>query len=423
MLLPALGLGPTLRRALGGLPRSYWALWAGILVNRIGGFVVPFLALYLTQQRRIPVAETGAIVSLYGLGAVAAGPVAGVLADRIGRRVVLLSSLVGGALFTAALPFVSGTTSIGALVLGAGFVGEVYRPAAQAVVGDVVPRADRVRAFGILYWGVNLGVAIGLVLAGALADVSFTLLFLGDAATSLVFALVVWRLVPETRPDSPPEGIGEALAGFLAPLRDPVYLPFLLLHFVFAAVFFQFLLGMPVDMATHGVSPGAFGSLMALNGVVIVVLQPLVAGRLGRVDAARAMAAGTALVGVGFGMNALHHSIPWYALAILVWTLGEIGYLPVASTIPSELAPTALRGRYQGAYSLSWALAFMAGPAIGAVVLERWGSTALWAGSLVAGLLVAAAQVAIGPARRRRIAALRAGVPDTEGEAPGIAGA
>jgi MFS family permease len=408
VIAPLERLRASARQAVGGFPSAYWALWAGILVNRMGGFVVPFLALYLTRQRGMPVVEAGAVVSLYGLGAVGAGPVSGLLADRIGRRAVLLASLVGGALFTASLAFVAAPGPLAALVLATGFVGEIYRPAAHAVVGDVVPQPDRVRAFGILYWGVNLGVAIGLAVAGALADVSFALLFLGDAATSLAFAFVVWRHVPETRPEAPPEAIREALGGLVAPLRDAVFLPFLVLHFAIAVVFFQFQLGLPVDMAAHGVSPAGFGSLMALNGIVIVFLQPLVARRLGRVDGSRAMAVGTALIGLGFGMNALHHSVAWYVLAILVWTLGEIGYLPVASTIPAELAPPALRGRYQGAYSLSWALAFTVAPALGAVVLGHLGASALWAGSLAVGLLAAAGQLATGPARRRRIEALRA---------------
>jgi MFS family permease len=280
------------------------------------------------------------------------------------------------------------------------------------VIADVVPPADRVRAFGLLYWAVNLGVAVGLVLAGLLAAVSYLLLFVGDGLTTLAFAWVVWRFVPETRPESRAETVREVLAGLVVPLRDRVYLPFLLLHVVLATVFFQFQLALPVDMAEHGVSATRYGFLMALNGAIIVVLQPFAARLLRSVETARVLAAGCALIGVGFGMNALHHTLGWYALGIVVWTLGEIAYLPVISTIPSDLAPTALRGRYQGAYSLAWSVAAFASPALGAWGLARFGPRGVWGASLAAGLLVAVGQLLIGPARRGRLAEIRA----TQGE-------
>jgi MFS family permease len=290
-----------------------------------------------------------------------------------------------------------------------GFGGEIYRPASHAVIGDVVPPEDRVRAFGLLYWAVNLGVAIGLALAGLIASVSYTLLFVGDGLTSLAFAWVVWRFVPETRPESRPETVREVLAGLVLPMRDRIFLPFLLLHVALATIFFQFQLTLPVDMAAHGISPAGFGLLMAMNGGIIVVLQPLAARWIGSRDPAHAMAAGALLIGLGFGMNAFHHSVGWYALAILVWTVGEIAYLPVVSTIPSELAPAALRGRFQGAYSLSWAVAAFAAPALGAWGLARFGPTEVWVACLVAGVLVAGGQILAGPARRRRIEEIRAG--------------
>ena len=107
-------------------------------------------------------------------------------------------------------------------------------------------------------------------------------------------------------------------------------------------------------------------------------------------------------------MNALHHTVGWYALGIVVWTVGEMAYLPVVSTIPSELAPAALRGRFQGAYSLSWAVAAFAAPALGAWGLERFGASVVWGACLVAGVVVAGGQLVAGPARRRRIEEIRA---------------
>jgi MFS family permease len=404
---PASTLRAALHDAVGGLPRAYWAIWAGLLVNRVGSFVVPFLSLSLTQRRGFSVAEAGGLVSLWGLGAVGAGPVAGVVADRLGRRVALLVSLLGGATLTIALGLVHSPVLVAPLVLGVGFIGEIYRPASHAVISDVVPPADRVRAFGLLYWAVNLGWAIGVVLAGLLAAVSYLLLFVGDGLTTLAFAWVVWRFVPETRPVTRPEGVREVLAGLVFPLRDRVFLPLLALHLVFATVFFQFQLALPVDMADHGVSPTAFGFLLALNGIIIVVVQPFANRWIAARRPARVMAAGCALVGVGFGMNALHQGVGWYALAIAVWTLGEIAYLPVVSTLPAELAPEALRGRYQGAYSLSWSLAAFAAPLLGAWGLERWGARGVWGACLAGGLAVAAGQLVAGPGRARRLAELR----------------
>jgi MFS family permease len=255
---------------------------------------------------------------------------------------------------------------------------------------------------------VNLGVAIGLVLAGLIASVSYTLLFVGDGLTSLVFAWVVWRFVPETRPASEPETVRQVLAGLVVPMRDRIFLPFLLLHLAIVTVFFQFQLTLPVDMAAHGISPAGFGLLMAMNGGIIVFLQPLTARWIGSLDPARAMAAGTALIGLGFGVNALHHSVAWYALGIAIWTVGEVLYLPVVSTLPADLAPTALRGRYQGAFSLSWAVAAVAAPALGAWGLARIGPTGVWGACLVVGVAVAAGQLAAGPRRRRRLAEIAA---------------
>jgi MFS family permease len=146
---------------------------------------------------------------------------------------------------------------------------------------------------------------------------------------------------------------------------------------------------------------------MALNGALIVVLQPLAARWIASRDPGRIMAVGCALIGIGFGMNALHHTVGWYALGIVVWTVGEIAYLPVISTVPADLAPEALRGRYQGAYSLAWSVAAFVAPALGAWGLARYGARGVWGACLVAGLAVAAGQLAAGPARRRRLEEIR----------------
>jgi MFS family permease len=396
---------PWLRQAWGrrgaGLPAVFWWLWAGGLVNSLASFLLAFLALFLTA-RGFSLEQAGLVVALFGAGNVVAGPVAGAFADRVGRRPTMLVALWASAAVTALLGALSSPLAIGAAVLLIGLIANGYRPAAAAVVADVVPAADRARAFGLLYWAANLGMAVSAAAGGLLATLGWTTLFLVDAATSFLFGFVVWRRIPESRPQAPPAAAGPPSRGYGTVLADRVYLVFLGLQLALMLAFLQFMVALPVDMARHGFGPATYGRVIAVNGVLIVLLQPLVARQLARFDPGRVLAAGSALVGLGYGGYALAGSAWEFAAATAVWSLGEIFVLPVAATLVAALSPPDLRGRYQGLYSLTFGAAMFASPILGAAALERLGPGALWSACLGLSLLVALGHLAAGGARRRR---------------------
>jgi MFS family permease len=226
-------------------------------------------------------------------------------------------------------------------------------------------------------------------------------LFLADACTSLVFAAVIFVRVPETRPLH--HEAAPAADGLLRILRDGPFLVFLGLHLVVLLVFTQFQLAAPLDYAAHGVGPRSFSLIMALNGLGVVVLQPLLSPRLHRYDGARVLALSALLIGVGFGLNAFGGSLVAYVAAAAFYTVGEVLGFPVASAIVADLAPPDLRGRYQGAFSMAWGLAFTLSPLVGGEVLHRFGGRVLWLGCLATGALTALLHLAAGPARRRRL--------------------
>jgi MFS family permease len=388
--------------ATSGLPPTYWYLWMGTLVNRIGALVVPFLTIYLTEVRGLSITEAGAIAALYGLGTFAAGPTGGFLADRIGRKRTMLVGLGLGAMmmlsFGAARSFAQ--LGVAASLLGLG--GDMYRPAVMAAVTDLVPPADRPRAFGLLYWAVNLGFAVAPMLAGPLADYSFTSLIVGDALTTAAFAVVIWLRVPETAKARAAEA-PRPLAFYLAPYRDPLLLGFVAAFFVVAVVFHQGMLALPLDMRSDGLSAVTYGRLISLNGGLIVLLQPFALNVVQRAPRAPMMVLGIMLTGLGFGVTGLASSTAMYALSIVLWTLGEIVMSPVTPTIIADLAPDDLRGSYQGAHHMAWGAAMFAAPVAGSFVLTGYGSGVLWAGCFVACAVAALAQVALaGPMRRRR---------------------
>jgi MFS family permease len=380
----------------------FWTLWWGTLVNRLAGFVITFLALYLVRERGFSAAEAGRVVALYGAGLTVAGPLGGALADRIGRRLTMIAGLVLGAASVAALALVREPASLAVLTFVAAVTGEIYRPAVHAAVADVVPPPDRARAFGLLYWAVNLAWTLGLAVAGLVAERSMAALFLADAATTLVFAALIALRVPETRP----AGLVHhpALEGLARVFEDGPFTTFLFLNLAALVVFTQFQVAAPLDMAAHGLGPSTFSFLMALNGAGVVLLQPVLAPRLGRFGGAELLALSALLFGLGFGLNAVAETVPIYALGVALWTVGEVIGFPVASALVSDLAPPALRGRYQGAFSMSWGIAFTLAPLLGGEVLSRHGGRTLWLLCLGIGLAVALGHLGAAGARRRRLA-------------------
>lgn len=396
-----------LRTLAGGLPRPFWVLWTGTLINRMGTFVLPFLAIYLTQVRGFSIAQAGMVAGLYGAGASIAAPVGGYLADHIGRRITMVGALALGGSCMIALGFAKSIGVIAPMTFVVALISDMYRPGVQAALADLVPPADRVRAFGLIYWVINLGFAFGTALAGFLATVSFRILFVADGLTTILYAFLIWRGVPETRPSRPSHAEDpsrpSALSEFFAPYRDGVYMAFVGLSFLSSILFMQFTLALPLDMAAHGVAKATFGMVIALNGLIIVFVQPFLGPYLSSRNRSRVIAAGVTLMAVGFGLNAVVHTAPLYALGVVIWTIGEIGVLPIANSVVADLAPVHVRGRYQGAYSLSFGAAACVAPTVGSLVLQRFGGTVLWTSAFMLGIAVALGHLALA----RRLARTR----------------
>lgn len=391
-----LNLLQPLRDAYAALPRVYWIVWLGTLVNKAGAVVLPFLTLYLTRVRGLPAAEAGLFLSVYGFGCILAGLTGGVLADRVGRRPTLLLSLFGGA---AALLGIGLSRSLPALGLSTflmGWVGEMYRPAVSAVVADLVPAAARTRAYGYLYWVINLGFALSAAIGGLCASYSYLLLFVLDAVTMAAYGVIVFLRVPETRPAAAAASGGGDRRGLLHVLGDGPFLCFTALTFGFALVMWQSGCSTPLDMAQKGLSAGVYGAVSALNGVIIVLLQPRMTGWLARRPRAWVMATSAVVFGSGFGIFGFSATWVGFALGVSVWTLGEIAHLPTANTVVADLAAPALRGRYQGVYSMTWGAASMVAPIVGGAMLDGPGARALWLGCAALMLLVGAGYLALG---------------------------
>ncbi len=392
----------TAQQAAGGLPRPFWVLWAGTLVNRLGFFVEPFLALYLTSARHLSLAEVGGVLASYGAGSVCSQLIGGALTDRLGRRATLTAGMLANAAALLGLGYAHGLAPLLVASVAVGATIDMYRPAAAALVADLVPAADRARAYGLIFWAVNLGFSVAMVLGGTLARTGFTTLFWIDAVTCAAFGLLVWRAVPETLAPSGEGGDGgHARGGFAAALRDPVLVSFTLLTLVVAIVYMQAYTTLPLAMTGSGLPPQDYGIAMAVNGLVIVAAQPAVGAWLGRRDHATVLTCGVVCTGLGFGLTALASATWQYAACVAVWTAGEILNGAVASTVIAALAPPRLRGRYNGVFGLAFSLGYLIAPLAGTRLLAH-GRPVLWLACAATCGVAAAWQLALGPAIRRR---------------------
>lgn len=382
-----------------GLPRAFWYLWSGTLINRLGTAVGPFLALYLTAERGFSAAQAGYVLTALGLGSAVAQPIGGVLADRLGRRTTMLLGLVGAAITLVCVGAATTLPMLMVSVLAYGVFLDMVRPAVQAAVADVVPDLDRVRAYALNFWAINLGFAVAVPLGGFLAERGYWWLFALDAGSSLAFAVVVFLKVPESRPERRPDSDAGSLRDVL---RDRLLLGLVVCVVLQAAVYMQAFITLPLIVAGDGLGAGGYGQVLGLNGVLIIVLQPLLLGVLARRNRGRLLLLAGMLQGVGIALHGFADTLAGHMAAVLVWTLGEVLEAGLLASVVAGLAPAHLRGRYLGVFGMSFGLAALGGPLLGTQVLQRLGEVALWQGCAVAGSASGVGLLLVSDAAARR---------------------
>ncbi len=370
------------------LGRPVYVIVAATIINRFGDFVFPFLALYLTTRLGYQESAAGFTVMLVGSGSFIGALAGGRIADKYGRRRLLTGAYALSGLVIFMAGFLVEDPSMQAVLLPIlvvnGMTKGAVRPALRSILTDLSRPERRKDAFSLNYLGINIGVALGPLVAGFLFENFLSWLFWGDALTSTVAAILILSFVPESRPENDHELTGDEAFENDPPIRAFLRRPLVLLFTIAMAfqglVYAQFGFSLPLHINTlFENGPRRFAQVISFNAVLVLALTPLFTRLTAKYHALVMSAVASALYVVGFGVLAFEPVWGIFFGVTAVWTSGEIIAVIHQMGYFSRLIPGNYRGQFNSYSSIMMQAAHVGSPAIGGLVIAAAGISGLWA--------------------------------------------
>lgn len=359
-------------------------------VNRLGAFSLSFLTVLVTTDFGASAATAGLVSAAFGVATIPSRLAGGRLADRLGRRRTIVLGLAGCAVAQFGIAASGGLAAVAGFAVLLGLFFEVYEPPSQAMIADVVQPAERPRAFSLLNAALAVGGTGAGLLAAGLGRWDLRWLFVVDALTCLTCAVVVRLVLP---PDTPPVPRPTPASSVSAsPWRDRALLGMLACGTLFALVYLQIVIALPLSLARGGLQPADAGWLFTTSAATIVVGQPLLRlRRLAEVPAPAALAAGYVLLAAGLAGYAFADALPAFVAWTVCWSLGDLLLMGRMYAVVADLAPPGATGRYMAAFGTSWGVATVTAPVAATQLLAHATPTILWLTLSALSLLLAAA--------------------------------
>jgi len=379
-------------RDLRAYPRMFWILVLATFVYCAGsGLAFPLEGIYLRTHLH---ASWFTIAVLFGLLGVLASPfqiIGGAVTDRVGRKITMLVASLSGITWFVGFAFANQAWQVGVLVVVESALGwPLFLTSSNAMIADVLPQSKRAEAYSIIRTAMNVGVVLGPAIGGLALGmgVSFRDMFLSAAGGCALFLMLIVVWVEETRPLSALQRGVERPIGYGVVLRDRRFLAYCAVALLPLIAFGQFGAIYSTYITTDmGVSYSTWPFLLALNAVIVASLQFAAVHLAHNRDPMMLMALASSLIAVGVGGVAFAHSLTMLVVLVVIMSLGEIFFSPIASSIVSDMAPEAIRGRYMGAWTVMWNGGASVGPLLGGMLIGWVGGRQSFAVVLVLGLL------------------------------------
>lgn len=373
-------------------PRDFWMMVFVNFVDRLGGSLLfPFFALYVTKKFSVGMTEVGILFAIFSLSSFIGAFPGGALTDRFGRKGIIIFSLVSTSFSTLFLGFVNEFQVFLIVAFFSGIFTDVGGPAYEAVFMDILPEEKRASGFGIRRVAFNLAIVLGPMIGGFIAARSYLALFISDAVISSIVALMVFLLIPETKPMSAhggePQSTAQTFAGYSQVLRDRKFIAFTFVCFLTWLVYMNINTTLGVFLRDHhGISEAGYGSLISINAAMVVLFQFPITRRTEKNPPMLMMALGAFFIALGLLLYGFVKTYAWFAVAMATITVGEMISIPMANAVVARLSPEEMRGRYNFIYGNSWGISFAIGPYLAGLVLDHYDPNWLWYGCGLIGL-------------------------------------
>lgn len=377
-------------------PRQFWLMILGVVISTAGGSMVwPFMLIYVGEKLNLSLSAIASLISINAGVSLFASLLAGSLADKIGRKIVMVASLaiIGAAYFL----LVRAETYVQFALLMAliGLSNPLYQVGADAMLADIIPAEKRTDAYSINRIAHNAAFGIGPAIGGFLASTSYSLAFHGAAIGFAVYS-VIWILFAretlqvqpeareETRPSlNPPFDSNNPMRVF----KDKAYMAFVALFAIGMVAPSLLWILMPVHAKINfGVSEALFGWIPTTNAAMCVFVQYPVTNITRKYKTLPVIAAGMFIYAIGAGSVALAAGFWGFWLSMVILTFGELTLIPTASKYVADISPENMRGRYMSLYWFGWGIARGIAPLIGGWLNDNISPKSIWIGGLLFGL-------------------------------------
>jgi MFS family permease len=365
-------------------PSKFWVVVVTAFIDVIGNTLIfPFFALYITQRFHVGMTQAGLLLGTFSVASLVGSVLGGALADKFGRRRMVLFGLVFSALSAVTMGLVDNLATFYGVAVVVGLLADMAGPARQAMVADILPEEQRAEGFGLLRVVANLSWIIGPTIGGLVASYSFLLLFVLDAIMSLITAVIVYKFLPETRPamaeEEEKQSLAQTFIGYGVVLKDGAYIAFLLVSMLMAVVYLQLYSTLSVYLRdTHGIEAQGYGLLLSMNAGVVVLFQISLTRKTKNLAPMLMMAAGAGLYTIGFSLYGFTSTYAFFVVAMLFITFGEMIVVPVGQALAARFAPADMRGRYMAFYGMTFTIPQIIGPTAAGLIMDNGDPRWVW---------------------------------------------